>query len=90
MNLAATENAFANKYFTAMKSMPDLATQVSVGIGVPLCTMTTERHEVAMGERQPPLAGQAGRPTPVSIKAQLQDLVMSMTSEDYSKPPDYV
>jgi cellulose biosynthesis protein BcsQ len=80
-----TQIAFAAMYFSAMQSIPDLTTQISERTGVPICTMTTERYEVLKGHD-----GDAARKRLMSMKAQLQALVISMTSEDYSKPPDYV
>jgi cellulose biosynthesis protein BcsQ len=79
--LADTIQAFNDEYFSAMKSMPDLAASISMNSGVPLCNMTTQTYIADSG-----LEGRSDGNALKAIKAEMLALVQSITSEEYSEP----
>uniref|UniRef100_A0A7S0T0Z3 AAA domain-containing protein n=1 Tax=Mantoniella antarctica TaxID=81844 RepID=A0A7S0T0Z3_9CHLO len=75
---------FVSTYFTAMKTTPEVAANMSKLRGQPLCTMTTETYTV--GELQ----DSTGKGVLDALKAEVQHLVMGMLpglgSEAYNQP----
>ena len=75
---------FVATYFTAMKTTPEVAANMSKLRGQPLCTMTTETYTVGG------LQDSTDKKVLDALKAEVQHLVMGMLpglgSEAYNQP----
>ena len=77
----APTRAFREKYFTAMKLVPDLAANISKMCGLPICAMTSERYVAPSG-----LSGQSAKPVLDGLKAEIRDLVARLLDDSYHAP----
>ena len=77
----APARAFREKYFTAMKLVPDLAANISKMCGLPVCAMTGEKYVAPSG-----LSGQSAKPVLDGLKAEIRDLAARLLDENYRAP----
>jgi cellulose biosynthesis protein BcsQ len=74
---------FREKYFSAMKLVPDLAANISKMCGLPICAMTSEKYVAPSG-----LSGQSAKPVLDGLKAEIRDLAARVLDDAYHAPID--